>query len=170
MKAISVRQPWASLIIEGHKKMELRNWKPNLKLPAKLAIHASKSRDFDQYAVNAIRALDQDASESQARPGQVPGILNRKRPGKDATAVTQIIQQLPRGAIIGEVEVWGVHEFASSQDYADFDREHLFRLSWRELEEEAYARFGWRLRNPEKYAHLREATGRIGIFNVPPGL
>lgn len=40
MKALSIRQPWASLIAEGHKTMELRTRKTNYRGP--LAIHASK--------------------------------------------------------------------------------------------------------------------------------
>jgi hypothetical protein len=39
MKAISVRQPWANLIIEGKKKLDLRTYKINFTGP--LAIHAS---------------------------------------------------------------------------------------------------------------------------------
>lgn len=39
MKVLSVKQPWASLITEGYKTMELRTWKTNYRGP--LAIHSS---------------------------------------------------------------------------------------------------------------------------------
>jgi hypothetical protein len=41
MKAISIHQPWASLIALGKKRFETRNWKPHHRGP--IIIHASKS-------------------------------------------------------------------------------------------------------------------------------
>jgi activating signal cointegrator 1 len=41
MKAISIHQPWASLIALGEKHYETRNWKPRHRGP--IIIHASKS-------------------------------------------------------------------------------------------------------------------------------
>lgn len=43
MKAISIRQPWASLIINGYKHIENRNWSTNYRGP--VLIHASKATD-----------------------------------------------------------------------------------------------------------------------------
>ena len=39
MKALSLRQPWASLIANGHKTIETRTWRTRYRGP--LAIHAS---------------------------------------------------------------------------------------------------------------------------------
>lgn len=41
MKAISLRQPWADLVVQGSKTIELRTWKVDYR--GKLAIHASQS-------------------------------------------------------------------------------------------------------------------------------
>ncbi|MBE6144370.1 MAG: ASCH domain-containing protein [Firmicutes bacterium] len=41
MKVISIKQPWASLIIYGYKEYEFRSWKTNYR--GELFIHASKS-------------------------------------------------------------------------------------------------------------------------------
>ena len=43
MKAISIRQPWADLIIQGKKTLELRSWSVRYRGP--LAIHASQTMD-----------------------------------------------------------------------------------------------------------------------------
>lgn len=43
MKVISIKQPWASLIIHGYKRYEFRTWKT--KYRGRLLIHASKSAD-----------------------------------------------------------------------------------------------------------------------------
>lgn len=45
MKTISIRQPWASMIIHGFKPVENRSWKTSYKGP--LLIHASLSFDHD---------------------------------------------------------------------------------------------------------------------------
>jgi len=45
MKAISIRQPWASLIVAGIKDIENRSWQT--KYRGKLLIHASQKFDKD---------------------------------------------------------------------------------------------------------------------------
>ncbi len=41
MKALSIRQPWADLILRGRKTLELRTW--TVKYRGPLAIHASQT-------------------------------------------------------------------------------------------------------------------------------
>ena len=43
MKALSLKQPWAELILEGKKKIELRKWKTSFR--GEFLIHASKTPD-----------------------------------------------------------------------------------------------------------------------------
>ena len=45
MKALTIKQPWASLIIEGYKKYEFRSWKTNYR--GKILIHAGLSLEKD---------------------------------------------------------------------------------------------------------------------------
>ena len=48
MKALSIRQPWAALIITGKKTIEIRTWRPRrLELPQRILIHAGKKVDRD---------------------------------------------------------------------------------------------------------------------------
>ena len=47
MKAISLKQPWADLIVNGIKDIENRTWKTSYR--GKLFIHASKSFDRKGY-------------------------------------------------------------------------------------------------------------------------
>jgi hypothetical protein len=44
MKALSLKQPFAELIVSGKKTIELRNW--NTKFRGKFLIHASKTPDL----------------------------------------------------------------------------------------------------------------------------
>lgn len=43
MKVITIKQPWASLIVNGYKKYEFRSWKTNYR--GELYIHAGKGID-----------------------------------------------------------------------------------------------------------------------------
>ena len=45
MKALTIKQPWASLITEGYKKYEFRSWKTNYR--GKILIHAGLSLEKD---------------------------------------------------------------------------------------------------------------------------
>lgn len=47
MKAISIRQPWAWLIVTGKKDIENRNWKTNFRGP--VLIHASATMTRGDY-------------------------------------------------------------------------------------------------------------------------
>jgi hypothetical protein len=49
MKAISIHQPWSSLIALGEKHYETRNWKPQHRGP--IIIHASKSFSKPEQAL-----------------------------------------------------------------------------------------------------------------------
>lgn len=43
MKALTVCQPWAWLIVNGHKRIENRSWRPGDRYRGPLIIHAGKS-------------------------------------------------------------------------------------------------------------------------------
>ncbi len=54
MKALSLRQPWASLIADGHKTIETRTWRTHYRGP--LAIHAS-TRPHEDLPTGGIVAV-----------------------------------------------------------------------------------------------------------------
>ena len=87
MKVLSVRQPWAYLIVAGYKDIENRKWYTNHRGP--LLIHASKGVDPDDFMPKQ-RAYIESA-----------GIV--------------IPEDLPRGAIVGSVNLTAVRW--SSQGY-----------------------------------------------------
>ena len=45
MKTLTIKEPYATLIIEGHKKYEFRSWKTNYR--GKILIHAGKNIETD---------------------------------------------------------------------------------------------------------------------------
>ena len=46
MKALTIKEPWATLIIDEYKKYEFRSWKTNYR--GKILIHAGKSLEKNQ--------------------------------------------------------------------------------------------------------------------------
>ena len=54
MRALSLRQPWASLIADGHKTIETRTWRTRYRGP--LAIHAS-ARPYADLPTGGIVAV-----------------------------------------------------------------------------------------------------------------
>lgn len=88
MRAISVRQPWATAIVSWGKSPENRSRNIAGSYRGPLAIHASKIEDEDAWGDELIRdALD---AAMRARP----------------------VVRFDRGAIIGMVDLWAVHRAA----------------------------------------------------------
>ena len=48
MKALTIKQPWAALIVNGYKKYEFRSWKTNYR--GKILIHAGMSLEKDMVS------------------------------------------------------------------------------------------------------------------------
>jgi len=55
MKALSIKQPWAELILQGKKKIELRTWNTNFR--GEFLIHASKIPDRKAMAEFGFKEL-----------------------------------------------------------------------------------------------------------------
>lgn len=86
MKAISIRQPWAWLILNAGKDIENRDWKTSYRGP--ILIHASKGMTRDEYQEGVATAR-----HARHVLGNVPGL---EMPAFAA---------LPRGGIVGQVEI-----------------------------------------------------------------
>lgn len=55
MKALSIRQPWASLIVHGFKPVENRTWQTDVR--GRVLIHAAKKDDDAGYAMMVGRGI-----------------------------------------------------------------------------------------------------------------
>ncbi len=94
MKAISIRQPWASLIMKAGKDIENRSWAT--KYRGRVLVHAAKGMTRDEhddalfFAVKAIRADPKNAGCTKTRTLRELGFA---------------FEDLQRGGIIGSVEI-----------------------------------------------------------------
>ena len=83
MKAITIKQPWASLIAAGLKDIENRTWKTNFR--GRVLIHAAKVSVKDGWsALNGMQI---------------------KKVSKHKYKLYGDNEDLPKGAIIGSVEI-----------------------------------------------------------------
>jgi hypothetical protein len=83
MKALSVRQPWAHLIIHGEKDIENRSWRANVR--GRVLIHAANGMSVGEWN-EAYRFV-------------------ADRFGVDAARAMPIPFDLKRGGLIGTVEI-----------------------------------------------------------------
>lgn len=67
MKTLSIRQPWADLILQGRKTLELRTWTVNYR--GLLAIHASQTVEREE-------CLTHDIDPDQVTTGAVIGVVD----------------------------------------------------------------------------------------------
>lgn len=103
MKALSIRQPWAWLILNAGKDIENRNWPTHVR--GRILIHAGKSMTRAEYegaldTMNYVERRDRSA------------ILRTTLPP---------FEQLQRGGFVGSVEIVDcVAESASPWFFGDF--------------------------------------------------
>ena len=85
MRALSIRQPWAWLVVNGYKDIENRTWRTNFR--GRIYVHAGRRVVSDDYP---------EQREFIARAGIV------------------IPAKLARGAIVGEVTITGCFSASDS--------------------------------------------------------
>lgn len=137
MKAITIKQPWASLIALGEKKFETRSWQTHHK--GDIAIHAGKN-------------IDKQAFKSFLPVFQKHGIHN--------------IEDLPVGSIIATAQIVKCHRvYYDYGDKAIMetgikisDDEYLFGNYEKN-------RYGWELSNVKKLEKPIEAKGKLSLWD-----
>ena len=154
MKALSLHQPWASLIALGAKRIETRSWSTRYRGP--LAIHAAKRR-----IVNELIYF--------GSCWNFCGALGR-RMGDQAP----LYEALPFGAVIAVCELvdcrptdsFTVGELDRRRKPANMPHADLYQWSERGFGDFKPGRYGWVLDNicalPEPIFY----RGRQGLFNV----
>ena len=151
MKVISLLQPWASLVVLGHKKIETRSW--NTKYRGELLIHASVGKKYKSI------------------PADDP--LYKYYHLLFAYSKIPPIEQLPYGAIIGKVnliDTYTSEELNSTQGFSNGKNEWTIHPEFgggNELVFGDYSpnRYGWLLSDPVLFDKPIPAKGQLGIWN-----
>lgn len=143
MKAISLWQPWASLIASGAKKIETRSWYTSYRGP--LVIHASKRR-----VKSELIELSEDANYIAAL-------------GVEPHEAYQKLMDLPLGAIVAVVNMTGCYSVEMLKPSTGFGGEY-----W--LGNYDFGRYGWVLEGVKPLAEPIPFKGQQGFFDVPDEL
>jgi hypothetical protein len=121
MKALSIRQPWCWLILHAGKNIENRDWATQVRGP--ILIHAGKGMTRDEY----------EEAKDYYDPGDI---------GPDLPA----FKDLPRGGIVGQVEITGCVSKSTSPWF--------------------FGKYGFILANPISLEYI-PFKGQLGFFEVP---
>lgn len=139
MKVLSIRQPWASLIVWNFKDIENRNWKTNYRGP--LLIHASSKFD-ERY--DRLRNYEGNDCPSDMFSGSQWAFLNNEH-------VRKILEgDLPTSAIIGITELKDIGYYWPGQ------------TSWAQRE----SKYHWHLTNSAEFKiPIPNIKGRLNLWD-----
>ena len=140
MKALTIKQPWATLIALGEKKFETRSWQTKHRGP--LAIHAGKS--VDKEACN-----DREIKQALAKHG----ITSYK--------------QLPIGAVIATAEIAQCHSI--TKDWCECGVAETDKGEKIEGDEYCFGyyeegRFAWEIANVQVLNVPVPAKGQLSLW------
>jgi len=147
MKAISLWQPWASLVVLGEKQIETRSWDTGYRGP--LLIHAAKRQNIhelialccdDIYKAALRRCFNIDA---------------------DDIIVNALLEKMPLGCIIGKVDLVKTETSEMITAYRGTSTQELALGNYDP------DRYGWHLENPVQFEHPVAYKGSQGFFEVP---
>lgn len=143
MKVISLLQPWASLVVAGHKKIETRSW--NTKYRGELLIHASKKFDKSQKALCFTKFFEHHLAD--------------------------VVDDLPLGAIIGRVKLIdtiSTYQIGDKfgQGLSIYRPPLEFNLTERERAYGDYSpnRYGWLFYEPVTFQTAIPAKGSLSLW------
>ena len=144
MKALSLWQPWASLIAVGAKTVETRSWAaPQALVGQRIAVHAAK-RASELHWVN------------------LPIFHDALKRAEDAGDLALIDGRLPLGCIVASavlVECFRMDHDTCMAVHDDMPEEYAFG-DWRP------GRFGWQLSELEPVAEPIPYRGAQGLFDA----
>jgi hypothetical protein len=134
---LSIRAPWAWLILYGGKNIENRMW--NTGYRGRFLIHASGSAKEIEYSM-AKRFVEARKLEIELPP----------------------VSQIPSGAIVGCVDLMGVSTPAEMPEWGNPDLQATF-YPWGQKD----SNFWWHLDRPTALPDPYPCRGQIGWFFPP---
>jgi hypothetical protein len=148
MKALTIWQPWASLIIAGAKSFEWRTWPPPASLIGqRLAIHAGARK---VEASDILQILDLIEAGESSLVGDIAGPLLRRVP----------LGAWPRSSVLGTAIVCPP---ISAAEYA-----RKYSRRGQDSTRIDHHQLGWPLRDIERFEPPVPARGAQGLWDWTP--
>ena len=154
MKALTLTQPWASLVACGAKRIETRTWAPPAALIGeRIAIHAAKGWTEDARFIATTEPF-----KSALREGYQRGLIERSS-----------ILDLPRGCVVAIATLMACYAMRGD---GDDGWRTIQRLLIEQPHERAFGgygagRYAWVLRNVRAIEPIR-ARGALGLWDWQP--
>jgi len=156
MKALTLTQPWATLISLGQKKIETRSWATSYR--GRLATHAGKGLGPVGGMRGLLELLEQDVFWNALYPLQ-PSVFNAKGLAKLA---------LPRGAIVATCELVAVIPTRAFEDsltqYYEYPRGWTLTDQERAFGDYSPGRYAWLLSSIVELSAPVPVKGQLGLW------
>lgn len=179
MKAISLWQPWASLIACGAKVYETRSWAPPASLIGHpIAIHAAKKVDKDaarfaedlmygQHEVGRFELADQLDATMSKTPDHLFGIFGQ---ATMPVGCVVAIAKLDAAFQLGEQALGTARPAASvTRRLVSRPIPECFTVRYDSFGDYSPGRWAWLLRDARPLDPPIEMKGRQGFFDLPQG-
>ncbi len=148
MKAITIHQPWASLIAIGAKRFETRGWKTNYRGP--IAIHASKKDPHDM-----MQSLDHDVQRAIYKE-----FYDRLGIGSGA------LKRMPTGSIVAFADLSNCLKSVDTwTDGYELEGRRLIYSPEYDFGDFTPGRFAWELTDVKVLDEPIPAKGQQGLWN-----
>lgn len=150
MKALTLTQPYATLVAQGQKRFETRSWRTDYRGP--LAIHAAKTFPLAARAV----CYREDFATTLTDSGK-PRLA----------AIDEAARTLPLGVIVAAANLTVCHRVEDVRN--SLGGKHDGRLE-RAFGDYSDGRYAFRLDDVVQLPQPIEAKGALGLWDVPPDL
>lgn len=137
MKAITIKQPWATLIALGEKKFETRSWQTKYRGP--IAIHAGKS-------------IDKEACKDR----EIAAALNKHG---------IIISDLPTGSVVAIGELSGCYKVIEDFGDSAYTSGPVIRSDEYPFGDYTEGRYAWKLEHVKALDEPLKAKGQLSLWN-----
>ena len=147
MKVLSLKQPFAELILLGRKKIELRKW--NTHFRGKFLIHSPKNPDTN--ALKQFGFVVKDRNFSQ----KISAFPNKSRSTWRNISVLDY-KELPCGLIVGSAILKDVKKYKNEKEHRKDKELHLASSYW--------GNYGFILENAHRIKPI-PAKGKLNFWN-----
>jgi hypothetical protein len=159
MKALSLRQPWASAVALDSKRIETRSWQTSYRGP--LAIHASKRRLTNDQIANFFWETSWRGALHSAIELYEDMNLFDKLPYGCIVAISNLFDIVPT-----ESDLPHLNLYRENQDIHERKR-HLFRWTEKDMGDFSVGRFAWLLSDIQILREPIPYVGKRRLFDIP---
>lgn len=155
IKAITIHQPWATLIVAGIKQFETRGWQTNYR--GKLAIHASKNTRYIDELLNTFKRVpptDLHLLTDWERT-IYESLMEPKKAAYYYIGYKNLDFWFQSGVILGEVDLTAMHA----------ERPPMLTKREEILGGYGLGRWAWQMDNPIMYPQFIPISGKQGLWN-----